>query len=78
MLWTNARRACVECGKLADAEGFRQHKGRRRNGPAYWSDEGLICSPACATSHFAKRRAQGREMREPAPAPGVGADLKAR
>lgn len=78
MLWTNARRACVECGKLSDAEGFGHHYGQRRNGPAYWSDDGLICSPTCVASHVAKRRAEGREMREPSPAPGVGAHVKTR
>lgn len=61
MLRMNTRRACVECGKLADAEDFGFHKGRRGSGPAYWSDEGLICSPACAVSHVARRRAQGRD-----------------
>lgn len=78
MLRLNAARACVECGKLKDAEGFDFEKGRRANGPAYWSDDGLICSAACAVSHVARRRGEAREMREPSPAPGVGASVRKR
>lgn len=78
MLRMNSRRGCVECGKLMDAESFDFHYGLRANGPAYWSDEGLICSPVCATSHFKRRKGENREMREPAPAPGVGAPVRIR
>ncbi len=61
--------ACVECGMPMSAEGFGFHHGRRDDGPAYWSDEGVICSPACAAAHARRRLAEGREMKEPAAEP---------
>jgi hypothetical protein len=61
--------ACIECARGADDPAFAWHGGRRADGPAYWSDRGLLCSPACATAHARRRRAEGTEMREPAPAP---------
>jgi len=60
---------CVECGKPMSAPDFGFHGGQRLSGPAYWSNEGLLCSPACAMAHVQRRRAEGREMREPAANP---------
>jgi hypothetical protein len=69
MLDRSPRPACLECGLPADSPAFAWHAGQRENGPAYWSDRGLLCSPVCATAHVRKRRADGTEMRDPAPAP---------
>ncbi len=69
MLDRSPRPVCIECGLPYEAPSFARHAGDIRNGPAYWSDRGLLCSPICATAHVARRRMEGTEMREPAPAP---------
>ena len=69
MLARTPRALCVECHKPHGAPGFATQAGRPENGPAYWSDEGLVCSSACATRHVMRRVAEGRPMREPAPNP---------
>jgi hypothetical protein len=61
--------ACLECGKPLAAPDFAFHGARRERGPAYWSDRGVLCSAVCATRHAAKRRAEGTDMRDPAPDP---------
>ncbi len=60
---------CVECGKAYGRPDFEYHYNRIENGPAYWSDRGLLCSHACAIEHFKRRRAAGDPMREPAASP---------
>ncbi len=60
---------CVECGKPYGDPAFGYHAGRIENGPAYWSDRGLLCSHECAVEHFKRRREAGDPMREPAPNP---------
>jgi hypothetical protein len=69
MLTRSPRPACIECKTPMSDPGFDFHYGQRENGPAYWSDEGVLCSPACALAHFARRRNEGREMKEPAAEP---------
>jgi hypothetical protein len=69
MLARTPRALCVECQKPLGAPGLRPKGGRAENGPAYWSDEGVICSHACAARHAARRTAEGRPIREPASNP---------
>ena len=61
--------SCVECGKPYGAPEFGYHAGRAEKGPAYWSNRGLLCSPACANEHFKRRAAAGDPMGEPAENP---------
>jgi hypothetical protein len=69
MLARSPRPVCVECSLPLDDPAFARHGGRIENGPAYWSDHGILCSVACVAAHVAKRRANGTEMRIPAPEP---------
>lgn len=69
MLDKTPLRACVECGKPYGHAEFTHHSGRPENGPAYWSDRGLLCSHACSTAHFVRREKEGDPMKEPAPNP---------
>jgi hypothetical protein len=69
MLARTPRALCVECREPSGAPGFATGGGRPENGPVYWSDEGVICSHPCAARHVARRAAEGRPMREPAPNP---------
>lgn len=62
---------CVECGKPHDDPSFCYYGGVMDYGPAYWSDEGILCSPQCATAHFLKREAAKNPMVMPAPKPGI-------
>ncbi len=62
-------RTCVECGLPFGHPDFAYHAGRIENGPAYWSDEGLLCSHGCSTAHFDRREKEGRPMIAPAPNP---------
>jgi len=62
-------RSCVECGLPYGHPDFCYHSGKIDNGPAYWSDQGLLCSHACSTAHFVRREKEGNPMREPAPEP---------
>ncbi len=62
-------RTCLECGLSYGHPDFKYHADRIENGPAYWSDRGILCSPACSTAHFEKRAKEGDPMREPAPNP---------
>jgi hypothetical protein len=38
-------------------------------GPAYWTDRGILCSAQCSLAHHGKRRAEGTLPQEPAPDP---------
>jgi len=60
---------CIECGLPYGAESFALHEGRVVNGPAYWCDQGLLCSPECSLAHHRKRMAAGTAPTEPAPSP---------
>jgi hypothetical protein len=69
MLKKTRARTCIECGLPYDHPDFVYHAGRVQNGPAYWSERGLLCSHACSTAHFEKRVKAGDPMTEPAPNP---------
>ncbi len=60
---------CIECGKPFGAPDFGYHAGRIENGPAYWSERGLLCSQGCAQQHALRRRDAGDPMRAPADNP---------
>jgi hypothetical protein len=65
-------RACIECGLPYGDPGFTYYAGKAQSGPAYWSDEGLLCSPACMVEHVKRRNEEGRPMMAPAPDPFKG------
>ena len=69
MLTKTQPRVCIECGLPYGHASFSYHYGQIGNGPAYWSDRGLLCSHACSMAHFERREKQGDPMREPAPNP---------
>lgn len=60
---------CIECGLPLSSPKFLHHAGRREQGPAYWSDQGILCSASCAMQHHGKRRRAGTDMTEPADSP---------
>jgi hypothetical protein len=60
---------CIECGLPIGADRFHHWQGRIANGPAIWSDRGVLCSPTLAVAHDRKRQAEGTLRREPAPDP---------
>jgi len=69
MLKKTQARTCIECGLPYGHPDFGYHAGRIEDGPAYWSDRGLLCSHACSTAHFEKRLNEGDPMAEPASNP---------
>jgi hypothetical protein len=69
MLARPERHRCIECGLPFGADGFWLHSGKLENGPAYWCDRGVLCSPQCSTGHHAKRRTEGTLPDKPAPDP---------
>ena len=60
---------CVECGLAYGAEDFAYYEGLIENGPAYWSDRGLLCSPGCSLTHHLRRDVEGSLRSAPAPDP---------
>ncbi|HEV2558384.1 MAG TPA: hypothetical protein VGU45_07145 [Microvirga sp.] len=60
---------CIQCGKPYGSPDFTYQAGRIENGPAYWSDRGLLCSAACGQAHTRQRLAAGDPMRDPAENP---------
>jgi len=62
-------RACIECDLPYGHADFAYHAGKSENGPAYWSDRGLLCSVVCSAAHFERREKEGDVMKEPAPNP---------
>ena len=60
---------CVECGLPFGSPLFHYYHGEIGQGAAYWSDRGVLCSPACALQHHLKRRAEGSVASAPAPDP---------
>ncbi|APH71183.1 LIM domain-containing protein [Aquibium oceanicum] len=60
---------CVECGLAFGQEGFRNYYGKLDNGPAYWCDRGVLCSPACSLAHTQRRAEEGTLPRRPADNP---------
>jgi hypothetical protein len=59
MLARTPKPVCIECRRAYGAPGWVFYHGERQEGPAYWSDRGLLCSPGCATTHARKRFAEG-------------------
>jgi hypothetical protein len=74
MLARPERHRCIECGLAYSEDGFDLHSGRIENGPAYWCDRGLLCSPKCSVAHYRKRADEGTLATEPAPNP-LDADI---
>lgn len=62
-------RTCVECGLPYGHPDFSYESGKIEEGPAYWSDHGLLCSHACSLVHFERREKEGTVMTVPAPNP---------
>jgi hypothetical protein len=69
MLARPETRRCIECSLPYGATGFWCYHGDIDNGPAYWSDRGILCSPKCSLAHFRKREAEGSLPDRPAPDP---------
>lgn len=69
MLAPPERHRCIECGKPYGAADFAYHEGMIEHGPAYWTDRGLLCSPACSLAHHKKRAAEGTLPGKPVPDP---------
>lgn len=66
MLARPETRRCIECGMPYGAIGFSLDHGKIENGPAYWSDRGILCSPKCSLTHFRRREADGTLPTTPA------------
>lgn len=60
---------CVECGLPYRSQGFCYYEGLIENGPAYWSDRGILCSPECSLTHHRRREAEGTLRQRPAADP---------
>ncbi|MGB3501927.1 MAG: hypothetical protein WBA44_09905 [Mesorhizobium sp.] len=72
MLAPNDNFRCIECGKSQSFPGFAFYHGEPELGPAYYSDRGVLCSPACSLAHFSKRRAEGTMPQMPVKNPITG------
>jgi hypothetical protein len=59
MLARTEKYRCIECGLAYGEPSFWLHYGRIENGPAYWTDRGVLCSPQCSLAHHRKRAAEG-------------------
>ena len=60
---------CVECGLAFGEGGFSHYHGKVEEGPAYWSDRGVLCSPACSIAHYRRRSAEGTLPERPSENP---------
>lgn len=60
---------CIECSLPYGSETFQYYEGNIDNGPAYWCDRGVLCSPQCSLKHYLMRREEGTLPDEPAPNP---------
>lgn len=60
---------CVECGLPYRSDAFHHYHGRIEDGPAYWSDRGILCSPRCSLEHHRRRAREGSLASMPAPDP---------
>jgi hypothetical protein len=63
---------CIECGLAFGAEGFACYYGDIAQGPAYYTDRGVLCSVACSLAHHRKRAADGTLPSAPARNPMTG------
>ncbi len=57
--------ACIVCDRPFGDPSFTYDEAE----PAYWSDQGLLCSVACCQEHARRRRKQGDAMTVPAENP---------
>lgn len=64
--------ACVECGLPFGTEDFAYHGGDISQGPAYYTDRGVLCSAKCSLAHHEKRQAEGTLPTAPARNPMTG------
>jgi hypothetical protein len=69
MLARPETRRCIECGLPYGTPAFAYYHGNISNGPAYWSDRGILCSPVCSMAHTKRREAEGTLPDHPAPDP---------
>jgi recombinational DNA repair protein (RecF pathway) len=69
MLARPETKRCVECGTPYGAPQFSYYHGDIAEGPAYWCDRGVLCSPACGLRHFRRRQAEGTLPDRPADDP---------
>jgi hypothetical protein len=69
MMKQGIARKCVECGLPFGDAAFACQSNQVAKGPAYWSDQGLICSYICSAAHFVRRVKEGTAMAAPAPNP---------
>ena len=72
MLAPSDKFRCIECGKPFGMPGFAYHHGNPDDGPAYFSDRGVLCSAQCSLTHYRKRRADGTAQAQPARNPMTG------
>ena len=59
MLARPETKRCIECGLPHGSIGFAYYEGDIDNGPAYWTDRGILCSAKCSLVHFRRREAEG-------------------
>lgn len=60
---------CVVCRRRFGDDAFAYYYGQIEQGPAYYCDEGILCSPACALKQFERRREDGTYPQRPAEDP---------
>ncbi|MCV0395409.1 MAG: hypothetical protein K5872_08255 [Rhizobiaceae bacterium] len=63
---------CIECGVPFGSPLFHYWHGNIADGPAYWCDRGVLCSPNCSLAHHGKRLSEGTAPTTPAPDPMAG------
>lgn len=57
--------SCCECGKPYDQRTFVTQGEECDFYPAYWTDAGILCGPACSTAHIIRRIADGTYVGKP-------------
>lgn len=72
MLARPETRRCIECGLPYGMPGFAYYHGNMEDGPAYWTDRGILCSPRCSIGHFRRRDQEGSLPDRPAADPFDG------
>ena len=69
MLARPETRRCIECGLPYGMPGFAYYYGDIEQGPAYFTDRGIVCSPACSLTHHKRRQSEGSLPDRPAQDP---------
>ena len=69
MLARPETRRCIQCGLPFGVATFWYHHGDMEQGPAYWTDRGILCSPVCSLDHHRLREAEGTSPTQPSPDP---------